>query len=283
MLTLAGHLLTVVLTLKSLGINNVDIVDTFPRIHASSYYRLDLHLYSMATVLRPRQIKLCQLGRCQLALFFASLPPTIMIAISKNLKYKYLKYLLWLPALAILSMRAFAGDSSQNLEQQFQTPPRTAHLWVYWVWLDSDIPPAALTRDLEEMKAKGIAGCILYGNQSGSWSWKSKVVRNGNEYRSVRTGDYKDSYITPMPGEPLVTWSPHWRKLVCFAAGEAGRLGIDFVVADGLANTSGRISEEYGEQKLVWTETSVPGSQTYDGLARTIRRPTAQNGIFIGT
>ncbi len=31
MLTFAGHLLTVVLTLKSLGINTVDSVDTFPR------------------------------------------------------------------------------------------------------------------------------------------------------------------------------------------------------------------------------------------------------------
>ncbi len=37
MLTLAGHLLTVVLTLKSLVINNVDSVDTFPRIRPFYY------------------------------------------------------------------------------------------------------------------------------------------------------------------------------------------------------------------------------------------------------
>ncbi len=36
MLTLAGLMLTVVLTLKSLGINNVDNVDTFPRIRHSN-------------------------------------------------------------------------------------------------------------------------------------------------------------------------------------------------------------------------------------------------------
>jgi hypothetical protein len=177
---------------------------------------------------------------------------------------KNLKYLLLLPALAILQTSGVA-QSSQSLDQQFQTPPRQAHIWVYWVWLDGDIPHATLTRDLEEMKAKGITGCILYGNQSGSWAWKSKVVRDGDDYRGVRTHDYDGSYISPMPGEPLVTWSPHWRKLVCFAASEAGRLGIDFVVADGLANTSGPISEEYGEQKLVWSEVSVPGSQTFDG------------------
>ncbi len=170
-------------------------------------------------------------------------------------------------AFAVVPVVAAAQEAlSDNLDHQFQTPRCQAQPWVYWVWLDSDIPPATLTRDLEEMKAKGITGCILYGNQSGGrWTWRNKVVRNGNDYRSVRTSDYEGSYTTPIPGEPLVTWSPHWRKLVCFAAGEAGRLGIDFVVADGLANTSGAISEEYGEQKLVWSKISIAGSEAFDG------------------
>jgi len=159
-----------------------------------------------------------------------------------------------------------AKGFSDDLDQSFQAPPRLAQVWVYWVWLDSDIPTTTITRDLEEMKAKGITGCILYGNQTGHGSWPSKVVRNGDDYRSVRTHDYAGSYSTPIPGKPLVTWSPHWRKLVCFAADEAGRLGIDLVVADGLANTSGAISEKYGEQTLVWSEISVTDSQIFDGV-----------------
>ncbi|MGH7941968.1 MAG: glycosyl hydrolase [Limisphaerales bacterium] len=152
------------------------------------------------------------------------------------------------------------------MERSFEFPPRQARPWVYWVWL-ANTTPAALTRDLKEMKAKGIAGCILYDIQTGrgvNW-WQKTVIRDGKDYRAVATGNYRGAYYTPIPTGRLQTWSPRWRKLVCFAAGEAGKLGIDFVVSDGLANTSGDISEEFGEQKLVWTTTLVQGPQTFDG------------------
>ena len=186
---------------------------------------------------------------------------------------KNLKQLFLLHVLAASSIMAAGAGVPDNLEQQFQIPPRRAQPWVYWVWLDTDIPRATITRDLEEMKAKGIAGCILYGNQSGHWSWPDKLVFSGKDkdYRPVRTDEYTNSYMTPMPPlSPLVTWSPHWRSLVCFSAKECARLGLSFVVCDGLANTSGPIAEEYGEQKLVWAEASVHGPQTFD---RTLPEP----------
>ena len=46
-----------------------------------------------------------------------------------------------------------------------------------------------------------------------------------------------------------------------FAAKEAGRLGIKLVVTVGLAGTSGPIAPEYGQQKLVWSETAVTGTR----------------------
>ena len=177
---------------------------------------------------------------------------------------KHLKYLVLLAFLAIVS--TWSVDASEILDQRFQSPPRQTRPWVFWVWV-GNTTPATLTRDLEEMKAKGITGCILYDVQTGrgvNW-WDRKVVRDGKDYRSVRTDDYLNPYYTPVPAGPLDSWSPHWRDMVCFAAGEAGRLGIDFVVSDGLANTSGNISEEYGEQKLTWSETSIQGPQTFDG------------------
>ncbi|HEY1790244.1 MAG TPA: glycosyl hydrolase [Verrucomicrobiae bacterium] len=180
--------------------------------------------------------------------------------------FKNLRQFLSLSALVFPLIMALRVMGLDDLDQQFQVPPRQAQPWVYWVWLDSDIPEAAITRDLEEMKAKGIAGCILYGNQSGSWAWKAKTVRSGDDYRAVQTDNYQGSYIAPMLGEHLVTWSPNWRKLVCFSARECARLGIDFVVANGLANTSGSISEEYGEKKLVWSEISIDGPRSYKGL-----------------
>ena len=181
--------------------------------------------------------------------------------------FKSLRQLLFLSVLVLPSTVAPKAKALDDLQGQFNTPPREAHPWVYWVWTDTDIPKAAITRDFEEMKAKGITGCILYDVQTGrgvNW-WERNVVRKGKDYTTVRTDDYRDAYYTPIPGEPLPTWSPHWRELACYAAAEADRLGIDFVVANGLANTSGPISEEYGEQKLDWSEISINGPQTFDG------------------
>lgn len=156
--------------------------------------------------------------------------------------------------------------SSEGLDQQFQNPPREARPWVYWVWT-ADTTPACLSRDLKEMKAKGITGCIIYDVQTGrgvNW-WTRNVVRKGNDYTTTPTDDYRGAHYAPIPTGPLQSWSPRWRQLVCFAAGEAWRLGIDLVVANGLANTSGPISEKYGEQNLAWSEVSLDGPQSFDG------------------
>jgi hypothetical protein len=172
-------------------------------------------------------------------------------------------------AFSIVAGNAQLGES---LDQQFQAPPRDARPWVFWVWTGE---PAreSMTRDLEEMKAKGIAGCILYECQTGrgvNW-WDRKIVLTNKDYITVPTGDYPNPYYTPVPTANYVTWSAHWRELVRFASKECGRLGISLVVCEGLANTSGNISEEYGEQKLVWTETLVGGDQVFDGTLPELR------------
>src|SRR5579863_2171980 len=175
---------------------------------------------------------------------------------------------------------ASRAQSSEALDQLFQNPPAEARPWVYWV-LTGDTTPAAMTRDLEEMKAKGITGCILYECQSGSghnW-WDTKLVLSNKDYHTVPTTDYPNPYYTPMPMGKCVTWSEYWRDLVRFASKECGRLGLSFVISDGLANTSGNISEEYGEQKLVWTEASVQGGQTYDGTLH-LPKEQAPGGDF---
>lgn len=158
------------------------------------------------------------------------------------------------------------AESADALERQFENPPPEARPWVYWV-LTGDTTDAAMTRDLEEMKAKGISGCILYECQSSrgvNW-WTRALVLTNKDYITVPTSDYPNPYYTAVPTGTFVTWSPHWRELVRFAARECGRLGIDFVISDGLAGTSGNIAEEYGEQKLVWVETAIKSGETFDG------------------
>lgn len=175
-----------------------------------------------------------------------------------------------LPLLLLVSAVAAAmtarAERPADLGGQFRMPPREAHPWVYWVWT-GDTTPACITRDLGQMKAKGIAGCILYDVQTGrgvNW-WNKNAVLVGKDYRAVATDDYRSEYYTPIPTGPLESWSPRWRELVRFAAQECGRLGVEFVISDGLANTSGPIPVEYGEQELVWSGMSLRGGQLYDG------------------
>lgn len=177
--------------------------------------------------------------------------------------------LLTLFLLSISSAYASGGtDSYAQLVDQFKNPPRQARPWVYWVWLQSNTTRAALKLDLEQMKAKGIVGCILYDCGAGGTKWGKKVVLEGGQYRVVSTDEYKGSYVTPVPTGPMPAWSPRWRKLVCYSASEAARLGLSLVVSDGLANTSGDIPAKYGEQKLAWTDTTVDGPEFFMGVLR---------------
>src|SRR5580704_15825638 len=49
-----------------------------------------------------------------------------------------------------------------DLARGFVCPPESAAPWVYWMWINVDTTPDAMTFDLEQMKAMGIAGFILY-------------------------------------------------------------------------------------------------------------------------
>ena len=158
--------------------------------------------------------------------------------------------------------------SVDPLENQFQTPPASARPWVFWMWLRVDTTPDAITKDLEEMHAKGIEGALLYDSGGTGLSRASTtMVLQGKGYRVVPTNNFPGAHATAIPEPPLVSWTPHSRELIRFAAKEAGRIGVKLCLSVGLASTSGPINpEDDGQQKLVWSETSVAGAQTFDGV-----------------
>jgi hypothetical protein len=183
----------------------------------------------------------------------------------KNLKLSILLFVIVVSPIIALGI-----DAPDDLDQQFQAPPTQARPWVFWMWLHADATHAVITRDLEQMKAKGIAGFILYdaGTDSAGPAVKGyqyRTVLVGKEFQYIQGADLENAYITPLPTRPLATWTPQWRELVRFVASESSRLGLKFCLTIGRSAVSGPIPAEYGEQKLVWTETSVQGPQTYDG------------------
>jgi hypothetical protein len=167
--------------------------------------------------------------------------------------------------IVVLFVGANIGKSA-SLDSGFTRPPPGAPPWVFWMWLRVDTTPEAITRDLEEMHAKGIEGAILYdsGFGGGGLKFSSKMVLQGKGYHAVPTADYDGGHIDKIPVAALDTWSPRFRELVRFAAKEADRLGVKLCLTIGLAGTSGPIAPEYGQQKLVWSETAVTGPHAYD-------------------
>ena len=49
-----------------------------------------------------------------------------------------------------------------NLANEFINPPMSSRPGAYWCWLNGDVTKASITKDLEEMKAKGMARAEIW-------------------------------------------------------------------------------------------------------------------------
>jgi hypothetical protein len=90
--------------------------------------------------------------------------------------------------------RASAMDPAEG----FQNPPNAARMWVWWFWMQNHVSQETISRDLEELKAKGIGGVTVYS-----------IVGNPG----------------PVPSGPDFM-SPAWRDLFKHTVREADRLGL---------------------------------------------------------
>ena len=101
--------------------------------------------------------------------------------------------------LALLSgMPASALRRRGPVGQGVSSPPNSARPWVWWFWLNNNVSRESITRDLEELRAKGIGGVTVYsiGAPAGS-------VPSGPNFLS-----------------------PEWRRLFAYTVREADRLGL---------------------------------------------------------
>ncbi len=169
--------------------------------------------------------------------------------------------------LAGLSLLLACGAGAAEWEDGFADPPQTARPQAWWWWLNTPTSRAAITRDLEEMKAKGFSGChLLDGGVApfGSNKWKQKTVIGETGIRYEHTGEYEGGTLQQAP-EGMEMWSPAWREMVRFASLEAGRLGLEFGVFIGPAGCGAPwVTPEYGQQELVWSATPVKGAGSLD-------------------
>ncbi len=142
-----------------------------------------------------------------------------------------------LVAVALWTCTAMAGED--ELAAGFANSPDAAKPRVYWWWLNSLVDREGITRDLEEYKAKGIGGVLLFdaGGAAGA-----------------------------MPNGPKFM-GPEWRALFTHAVSEAARLGLEVSVnlCSGWDAGGPWVTPPLAARQFVQSELRLQGPQHFVG------------------
>lgn len=127
--------------------------------------------------------------------------------------------------------------SLPELKSGFLNPPAESGLRCYWWWLNSMATKESITRDLEEMKAKGYGGASIFDAGSSNYQVAAKTQAGP------------------------VFMSPEWMELYKHAVREADRIGIELSVnvQSGWNPGAPSITPEFAMKKIVWSEMNVKG------------------------
>jgi hypothetical protein len=131
---------------------------------------------------------------------------------------------------------------TDELAQGFANPPNGVRLRAYWWWLNGNVTKAAITRDLEEMKAKGFGGAVIF--DAGG------AEQDGNDR---------------VPHGPTF-FTPEWRELYKHTLREADRLGLEISlnILSGWNLGGPVVKAEDAAKKLTYTETLASGPTNYN-------------------
>ena len=144
------------------------------------------------------------------------------------------------------------SDAAVSFDSSFRSPPTTARPWAYY-WWDANVTRESITRDLEQMKEKGLGGFLLFD-----------VTAYGQQ-------------IVPSPKRHIEFLSPPWRQLVKHTMSEANRLGlamsINLSTCGGLAGPWP--TGEQAPKSLVWTSVDVVGPRQMKGVLPRLQGPQA--------
>lgn len=151
-----------------------------------------------------------------------------------------------------ISLVAVAAD---DLADGWNAPPQDAKLRAYWWWLNGNVTAESITRDLEEMKAKGFGGALICDAGGAS--------QDGN---------------APVPAGPPFL-SPKWRELYRHCLREAARLELEMSlnIQSGWNLGGPCVKPDDAAKKLVWTETTFTAGSGESGK---LARPATRDGYY---
>ncbi len=147
-------------------------------------------------------------------------------------------------ALSLLFLWLSGGTSPAQpaLEAGWDNPPNQARLRAYWWWLNGNVTKESITRDLEEMKAKGFGGAVI-----------------------IDAGGANQEGNAQVPHGPTF-FTPEWRELYKHALREANRLGLEMSlnIQSGWNLGGPMVTADDAAKKLVWSELRVTGPTNFD-------------------
>ncbi|NTV74512.1 MAG: hypothetical protein HGA66_09925, partial [Holophaga sp.] len=141
----------------------------------------------------------------------------------------------------------------------FRQPPDAAQPWAYWWWVNGNVTEASITRDLEQMKAKGFSGFLMFDSRN-----------------------YHDDNLPPPPA-PMEFMSPQWRELLAFGIQEAARVGLQ--VSVNLSSCAGALKGPWevgadAPKRLICQTTALAGGTRFDAA---LTRPERKHFWDIAT
>ena len=142
-----------------------------------------------------------------------------------------------------------ASAAWSALARGFANPPQRAGIRCFWWWLNGNVTKEAITRDLEEMNAKGFSGAMIFDADGSAQGGHARV-----------------------PAGPMFA-GPKWRELFVHAVREADRLDLQLSlnIQSGWNLGGPGVTPEECAQQLVWSETRAKGPGPLAGKLREVR------------
>jgi hypothetical protein len=162
------------------------------------------------------------------------------------------------PGEAIFPEQRSSLEPMVPLEEGWADPPREARTRVWWWWLNGNVTREAITRDLEEMKAKGIGGANI-----------------------IDAGGATQGGHDPVPHGPDFG-SSEWRELFKHAVKEADRLGLElgFNILSGWNLGGPTVTPEQASKKLAWSTAEVDGGEQGSEVSIELEQPATTAGFY---
>jgi hypothetical protein len=150
---------------------------------------------------------------------------------------------------------SFMVAAADELATGWNAPPQDSKLRAYWWWLNGNVTAESITRDLEEMKAKGFGGGLIC--DAGG------ATQDGN---------------AAVPAGPVFL-SPEWRELYRHSLREAARLGLEMSlnIQSGWNLGGPCVKPEDAAKKLVWTDATVTAAA---GKTIKLAKPESRDGFY---